>query len=99
MAFLLRVVRPVRWWPPLVMTLGLAGGLGTSVGAATASPVTAGRPAAAAASDRSAPLVVQTGKGAVRGLHAGNARQFFGIPYAPPPVGPLPLHPPHPPPP
>src|SRR5882724_9729341 len=96
MAFLLRIVRPVRWWLPLVMALGLAGGLGTSVGAATASPVTGGRPAAAATSDRPAPLVVQTGKGAVRGLHAGNAREFFGIPYAAPPVGALRWQPPQP---
>src|SRR5712691_8975665 len=97
MAFLRRVVRPIRWQLPLALTLGLvAAGPSASTGAATASSVTAVRPAAAETSGRPAPLVVQTDKGAARGLYAGNAREFFGIPYAAPPVRVLRWRPPQP---
>ena len=97
MAFLRRIVRPICWRLPLAVTLGLAvGGLGAGTGAAAISSVTAGRPAAGEASGRSAPLVVRTDKGAVRGLYARNAREFFGLPYAAPPVGSLRWRPPQP---
>jgi para-nitrobenzyl esterase len=103
MAFLRRVVRPICWRLPLAVTLGFAAavaGLGAGAGTAAASSVPAGlpagRPAAAETPAWSAPLVVRTDKGAVRGLHANNAREFFGIPYAAPPVGALRWRPPHP---
>jgi para-nitrobenzyl esterase len=50
----------------------------------------------AAAGTRSAPLVVRTDKGFVQGTQAGGAREFLGIPYAAPPVGPLRWRPPRP---
>jgi para-nitrobenzyl esterase len=103
MAFLRRVVRPARWRRPLALTLALAAAGLSAACSASAPPVTASssvtsaRPAAAAtASGRPAPLVVQTGKGAVRGLYARNVREFFGIPYAAPPVGVLRWRPPRP---
>jgi para-nitrobenzyl esterase len=43
-----------------------------------------------------APLVVHTDKGFVRGIEAGGARKFLGIPYAAPPTGPLRWRPPQP---
>src|SRR5690625_2784246 len=43
-----------------------------------------------------APLVVQTGKGKVKGVQKGTMRAFLGIPYAAPPVGNLRWKPPHP---
>ena len=97
MAFLRRIVRPGCWRLPLAVILGLAAaGLGASTGTAAASSVTAGRLAAAGTASRPAPLVVPTDKGAVRGLYAGDAREFFGIPYAAPPVGSLRWQPPQP---
>jgi len=97
MAFLRRVVRPIRWQLPLALAFGLiAAGPSASTGAATARSVTAVRAAAAQASGGPAPLVVQTDKGAARGLYAGNAREFFGIPYAAPPVRVLRWRPPQP---
>jgi len=98
MAFLRLAVRSVCWRLPLAAILGLvAVGLGASIGAAAATgPVTAGQPATAAATGRSVPLVVRTDKGAIRGLYASNTREFFGIPYAAPPVGTLRWRPPQP---
>ena len=98
MAFLRLVARPIRWRLPLAVILGLAAvGLGVGTGtAAAASSVSAGRPAAAESASRPAPLVVQTDKGAVRGLYASDAREYFGIPYATPPVGSLQWRPPQP---
>jgi para-nitrobenzyl esterase len=97
MAFLRRVVRPICWRLPLAVILGLAAiSLGASTGTAAASSVTAGRPAAAETASQPAPLVARTDKGTVRGLYASNAREFFGIPYAAPPVGSLRWRPPQP---
>lgn len=45
---------------------------------------------------RPLPVVVSTDKGAVRGMYAGDAREFLGIPYAAPPVGALRWQPPQP---
>ncbi|MFG6402863.1 carboxylesterase/lipase family protein [Microbacterium sp. P04] len=39
--------------------------------------------------DRTAPPVVQTQRGAVRGFHRGDTAVFLGIPFAQPPVGAL----------
>jgi para-nitrobenzyl esterase len=44
---------------------------------------------AAGAPGASSPQVVQTDKGAVRGMVSGGVREFLGIPYAAPPVGAL----------
>jgi para-nitrobenzyl esterase len=97
MAFLRRVVRPICWRLPLAVILGLAAvSLGASTGTAAASSVTAGRPAAAETASQPAPLVARTDKGAVRGLYASDAREFFGMPYAAPPVGSLRWRPPQP---
>src|SRR5438445_8566650 len=57
------------------LALALAG---VTSGTAQAGTAAAGGPA---------PLVVRTDHGLVRGLDQHGAREFFGIPYAAPPVG------------
>jgi para-nitrobenzyl esterase len=95
MTFFLQAARVICRRLPLALALGLAA---ISLGASTsaASSVAAGQPAAAGAAGWPAPLVVRTDLGAVRGLHASSAREFFGIPYAASPVGPLRWRPPQP---
>src|ERR1700693_3432035 len=97
MACVGRVVRPICWRLPLAVILGLAAvSLGASTGTAAARSVTAGPPAAAGTARPPPPLVAGTDKGAARGLYGSNAREFFGIPYAAPPVGSLRWRPPQP---
>lgn len=72
----------------LAAAAGLALGL---TGMAAGNAVAAGH-----ARTGSAPLVVQTDKGAVRGFFTAGAREFLGIPYAAPPVGALRWRPPRP---
>jgi len=66
------------------LALALAG---VASGSAQAGTVTTGGPA---------PLVVRTDHGLVRGLDQHGAREFLGIPYAAPPVGPNAWRPPQP---
>src|SRR5215467_12891656 len=72
----------------LAAAAGLALGL---TGMATGNAVAAGH-----SQTDSAPLVVQTDKGAVQGFFTAGAREFLGIPYAAPPVGDLRWRPPQP---
>jgi para-nitrobenzyl esterase len=65
----------------LAAAAGLALGL---TGMVTGNAVAAGH-----SQTGSAPLIVRTDKGAVRGFFAADAREFLGIPYAAPPVGAL----------
>jgi para-nitrobenzyl esterase len=76
---------------------GIAAAAGTAAapGRTTAPPSTAAQLAATSPSP-TLPLVVRTNKGAVRGLYAGSAREFLGIPYAAPPTGALRWQPPRP---
>ena len=46
--------------------------------------------------DRVAPLLVRTADGALRGFYRDGAREFLGVPFAAPPVGPLRWRPPMP---
>ena len=70
----------------VVLTLAIPGA-GSALATAHRPPGQAAVAQAAAA--RPLPLVVGTDKGAVRGMYAGDAREFLGIPYAAPPVGAL----------
>jgi para-nitrobenzyl esterase len=72
----------------LAAAVGLVLGL---TGMATGNAVAAGHSQTGAA-----PLVVRTGKGAVRGFFTAGAREFLGIPYAAPPAGALRWRPPRP---
>jgi para-nitrobenzyl esterase len=69
------------------VALALAGAMGLTAGSAVASAAT---PAGLSA------LVVQTDKGAVRGMFSADSREFLGVPYAAPPVGALRWRPPQP---
>jgi para-nitrobenzyl esterase len=73
--------------------LGAGNALAAAQGAArpAAAQAAAGRPGA-----QPLPLVAGTDKGTVRGMYAGNAREFLGIPFAAPPVGALRWRPPQP---
>ena len=79
---------PRRCIRRLAAAAGLALGL---TGMATGTAVAAGH-----SRTGTAPLVVQTDKGAVRGFFTADAREFLGIPYAAPPVGVLRWRPPRP---
>jgi para-nitrobenzyl esterase len=69
------------------VALALTGATGLTAGSAAA---------AAKAPTGLSSLVVQTDKGAVRGMFSGDAREFLGIPFAAPPVGALRWRPPQP---
>ena len=79
---------PRRCIRRLAAAAGLALGL---TGMATGNAAAAGHSQTGAA-----PLVVLTGKGAVRGFFTAGAREFLGIPYAAPPAGALRWRPPRP---
>lgn len=91
MTFLRSFVTKIRWRLPLAAALILASGVLSVGGLSTGAAAAASRGAGPAFS---APLVVPTDKGLVSGLDAANAREFFGIPYAAPPVGDLRWQPP-----
>src|SRR5579864_3580475 len=80
---------PRRWIRRLAAAAGLALGI---TGTATGNAVAAGH----SQTEHTAPLVVQTDKGAVQGFFTADAREFLGIPYAAPPVGALRWRPPQP---
>src|SRR5262245_37827593 len=74
-------------------TAGLAGTGGGGAGGATGGT---GGTGATGATGGSAPLTVDTDKGAVEGALLGSTRAFLGIPYAAPPTGALRWKPPAP---
>jgi para-nitrobenzyl esterase len=95
MAFLRRIVTTIGRRLSLAAALVLAIG-GLSLGGLGVGGLGAGAAAATVSRAVPAPLVVPTDKGLVRGLDTATAREFFGIPYAAPPVGNLRWQPPQP---
>ena len=74
----------------VLATAGLAVALtGLSTGSAGAKTAVGARAASAGATQLPLPLIVHTRDGLVKGLDTSTAREFFGIPYAAPPVGKL----------
>ena len=88
---------PERWkkwieimlWTVLVVGVAVGGGAvtttTTSSDSASPLPPTNGHSLSGASSG----LVVRTAQGLVRGLASRGTRQWLGLPYAAPPVGPL----------
>lgn len=98
MAIILRAIRKsggrLLLSAGVALTLAVPGAgsaLAVTQGAAagSAAGVAAAHTAAAPTVVRPLPLVASTDKGVVRGMYAGDAREFLGIPYAAPPVGAL----------
>lgn len=75
--------------PTPVPNNGGSGGTGGGTGGSGAAAGNGG-----AGGGESAPVVIDTDKGAVEGFVDGSTRHFFGVPYAAPPVGDLRWKPP-----